>query len=284
MSDLKEKRLKLGKDLKEIADITRIKQSYLKAIEDEDFQRLPVEVYTKAYIKQYAKFLEISDEGILSRYNDFLTKQNTKTSHTQDKPPVTVIDEPQKIPPTKDETKRTINYKPLLNVSILIVIVVGVISLILWHQSRQSEIKEIVRYTPPPPLDTPKEPEKPLNADNTLTPQNNLETTSSQIQKPLQDISSTVSNTDSTTDKTRHNLNLIATDKVWIQVLIDNKEKKEITLNPGDTISYNANSSFSLLIGNAGGIKINFNGKIIDKLGDRGAVIRLKLPNEDRRT
>ena len=44
---LKERRIELGKELKEIASTTRIKGAYLKSIEEEEFDKLPVEVYTK---------------------------------------------------------------------------------------------------------------------------------------------------------------------------------------------------------------------------------------------
>lgn len=277
MTILKDKRLQIGKDIKEIAEITRIKRSYLKAIEEEDFSKLPVEVYTKAYIKQYAHFLGVDPDAILERYNEYISRQNIKEQNKTQ-----INDEKtQDIPVKKDTIRKPINYKQILNISLPILAIITVISLILWYQSRQADFQEVAKYTPPP-IESPKEPEKNLDNKPVETISGSNPVTEQTIQSQKEGFPQMT--TPITKDKPKYNLNLVATETVWIQVLIDNKEKKEITLNPGDTVSYDADSSFVLLIGNAGGVKVNFNGKMLDRLGESGKVVRLKLPNEDRRT
>jgi len=78
---------------------------------------------------------------------------------------------------------------------------------------------------------------------------------------------------------TSHNLELIAEDTTWIFVNIDDRESKEILLNQGDNIKLSAKNGFSLKIGNAGGIKLIFDGKEIEPLGEKGQVISLTLPS-----
>ena len=65
---LKKKREELGLDLKEISKITRIKYDNLKAIEEGDFEKLPVEVYVRGYIREYAKILNIDPENVIDLY------------------------------------------------------------------------------------------------------------------------------------------------------------------------------------------------------------------------
>ena len=65
---LKKKREELGLDLKEVAHNLRIQYGYLKAIENNEVKKLPPDVYTRAYIREYAKFLTIDSEPLLDEY------------------------------------------------------------------------------------------------------------------------------------------------------------------------------------------------------------------------
>ena len=65
---LKKKREELELDLKEVAHTLRIQYEYLKAIENNDLAKLPPEVYTRAYIREYARFLNIDSGTLLDEY------------------------------------------------------------------------------------------------------------------------------------------------------------------------------------------------------------------------
>ena len=65
---LKEKREELGLDLKEVAHSLRIQYEYLKALEKNDLEKLPPDVYTRAYIREYARFLNIDSVILLDEY------------------------------------------------------------------------------------------------------------------------------------------------------------------------------------------------------------------------
>jgi len=65
---LRKRREELDKDLREIAEISKIRYDYLKAIEDEEFAKLPLEVYVKGYIREYAKILNIDPEVVINAY------------------------------------------------------------------------------------------------------------------------------------------------------------------------------------------------------------------------
>jgi tetratricopeptide (TPR) repeat protein len=77
---------------------------------------------------------------------------------------------------------------------------------------------------------------------------------------------------------TSHTLELIAEDTTWIFITIDGSESKGVLLHQGDRIKWSAKNIFSLKIGNAGGIKLIFDGKEIGFLGEKGQVVTLKLP------
>lgn len=59
-----------GLDLHDAAQQTRISIQYLKALEQEDFTKLPGEVFVKGFLKNYAKFLGISEQEVLQKYGE----------------------------------------------------------------------------------------------------------------------------------------------------------------------------------------------------------------------
>ncbi len=69
---LKKRREELGLDIKETAELLRIQAEYLRAIEDDNFDRLPVAVYTKGYIRNYAQYLDVDAEPIILFYESHL--------------------------------------------------------------------------------------------------------------------------------------------------------------------------------------------------------------------
>jgi transcriptional regulator with XRE-family HTH domain len=72
-------------------------------------------------------------------------------------------------------------------------------------------------------------------------------------------------------------LMITCNERTWISVVIDGSEKKEFMLNPEDIVVLNARDNFDLLIGNAGGVKLNLNGKEVELTGQSGEVKRKKV-------
>lgn len=68
--------------------------------------------------------------------------------------------------------------------------------------------------------------------------------------------------------------------RTWVKISVDGREPKEFLFQPGSRPEWKAEESFDIVIGNAGGIVLEFNGEIIDDLGAAGQVIRLKLPSD----
>ena len=58
-----------------LEEATKIRTKYLKALEEENFAVLPGPVYAKAFLRTYAKFLELDTEEIIQEYN-LLTNNN----------------------------------------------------------------------------------------------------------------------------------------------------------------------------------------------------------------
>jgi len=65
---LKRIREKMGVALDDIAAATRIQMRYFIALEDENFNALPAEVYTRGLVSNYAEFLSLDVQKVLTDY------------------------------------------------------------------------------------------------------------------------------------------------------------------------------------------------------------------------
>jgi len=62
------RRKELNLSLKEVENATSIRTQYLAAIEEGDFQKLISPVYAQGFVKQYASFLGLDGEQILTEH------------------------------------------------------------------------------------------------------------------------------------------------------------------------------------------------------------------------
>jgi cytoskeleton protein RodZ len=72
-------------------------------------------------------------------------------------------------------------------------------------------------------------------------------------------------------------------EKTWVRVFVDDQDPKEYIFTPGSHPVWRAKTGMELLIGNAGGIGLEFNGKPIENIGNPGQVVRLSLPEGYKR-
>ena len=57
-----------GISLEQISDLTKLRVSTLKAIEDGDFDALPGGIYNISYIRQYARAIDADESHLLHLY------------------------------------------------------------------------------------------------------------------------------------------------------------------------------------------------------------------------
>jgi hypothetical protein len=65
---------------------------------------------------------------------------------------------------------------------------------------------------------------------------------------------------------------LRAIERTWVSIRLDDQPEQDITLQPGEGISYQAMKRIQLFIGNAGGLDLIFNDKRLEKVGKSGEV------------
>jgi hypothetical protein len=65
--------------------------------------------------------------------------------------------------------------------------------------------------------------------------------------------------------------------RTWVRIVIDGSEKKEFMMSPEEVVVINGKEGFDLLIGNAGGVKVFYNGKDTGFSGEEGEVKRINI-------
>ena len=247
---LKNRREELGQDLREIANTLKIRYDYLKAIEEGDLKRLPAEVYLKGYLLEYAKVLNLDTETIMNTYNQESGPLHKKT------------DEIDLLLPSKKRFR--ISY---VLVPVVTILIFFIIAKLLFTPSEN----------PSRQMDIPV-----MNGMETTDSQENINHAKN-THKPLETPSATSNPEDNkqTTVPTEHTLEILATDTTWLSIAIDNAHPQELLMQPGESIKRYAQTNFMLKIGNAGGIRLLFDGQEISKLGRRGQVVSLQLPRQN---
>src|SRR5512135_91661 len=141
---LQDARVARGIDLREAAQQTRISAQYLKALEEEDFSKLPGEVFVKGFLKGYAKYLRLDETEIVRLYAE-IQQKGTSAS-----PPAHVV-------PFADETatEERIHHAPLkfpLEPVLWAAGIAAVLFLFLFSAfpTRQQHLKVAHEVSPPP--------------------------------------------------------------------------------------------------------------------------------------
>ncbi|HMK56147.1 MAG TPA: RodZ domain-containing protein [Dissulfurispiraceae bacterium] len=277
----RKKREELGRDISEVAAATRIKETSLAAIEEEDYDKLPIEVYARGYIREYAKYLGVpADEGLAS-YKEYIDKKiarkepnEPRVHETAATPPVIdkigrkekpadVVCQEAKVEParSRDVGDKTTSKSGLLWKAILLIVVLGAVSyqfISTRNAEKEPTVATMFNQQAQPAQETPVPP-----PDQTV---------------PQQTVNSgDVRTTETPPEKKRHELVISAKEPAWVQVIADGSEKKEALMKAGESLNFVADESISLIVGNAGGVSLNFDGQVLPA-GKEGAVLRLTLP------
>ena len=75
-------------------------------------------------------------------------------------------------------------------------------------------------------------------------------------------------------------LEVLALEQTWIEVRVDDRTPTEVLLKEGEKVRWTARDSLSLVIGNAGGVRLTLNGEPVHSLGPSGKVVRKTFTRE----
>jgi cytoskeleton protein RodZ len=139
--ELRREREIRGISQKEIADATKISKRFLDAIERNDHKTLPAPVFTRGFVREYARYLGLNSDEMVNRYNfaavgDDRIEQSAHLNRltTPQEPPLPRKKAaPKGIPPPYARVDR--------NVYILIIIVVALAGVSYWALKHRRETR-----------------------------------------------------------------------------------------------------------------------------------------------
>ena len=73
--NLSTQRQKKGISLEQIAEITKISIRFLRAIENEEFEKLPGGIFNTSYLRQYAAAIGLEESGLLAYYERLMNPE-----------------------------------------------------------------------------------------------------------------------------------------------------------------------------------------------------------------
>jgi cytoskeleton protein RodZ len=289
---LRTKREASGLTLKDVCQRTRVSVVNLEAIENGDFHNLPVPIYTKNFIKTYARALGFDSKPILDSYEAYLN--SLQIAQTQIPEPVS-----EKEP----FMKRVIRYKTYIWTASIIIVIVVVAYFIPQQNQTSFDVAGnqpgLIAIAPPATVKAPDTPpaliNEPAKAVAPPAVQPISAETSKQVSVPAQPtpagqkhVAQSKPSPDKKTSPVEKKapaiineeanlLKIISTEETWLRIKIDQNPPFQVLLGPGEKIERKG-ASFDMDIGNAAGIKIQFKGKFIENLGKSGQVIHLRLP------
>jgi len=269
--------------LRELSKNTRVREHLLKAIEEDRQDLLPAPTFVKGFLNAYAKYIGLDANEIILRYQRGLTgTQETGSAVTPEKEP-----------------GQNAKHGWVVTASIAGgVIAAGlIVCYVLFFQPSGP------RVDPLPPLLSEKAAEKEVQMSPPASPQiteapvpQNVVppappqitgTTPSKPQAPATPVTSAPAPAPPQTVGTSLpqkgkpiSLQLKAVELTWLSVKADNQAERDMMLRPGETIPLEAVNQMYVLVGNAGGLDLVYNGKPLQKFGNSGDVVGLAFTPE----
>ncbi|MDY6824825.1 MAG: DUF4115 domain-containing protein [Thermodesulfobacteriota bacterium] len=243
-------RLEKGMSMEMLANETRISVDTLAAIENEDYFRLPKEVYAKGFLRSFAKVVGADDDYVIQSYVKNLANSNR-----------IVLAE-------KEIERENARFwkKALLSAIALLSLIA--LTLVLSSPPRQAGDSA----DPSEPAIAPSRQAEKGKPSPKAEPAREGEKAGAVSAKTA------VEETPKPSESGNILLEIKTVEQTWVKIVVDNQKPKEYTLRPGDHLAFEATSGFNILIGNATGVQLFKNGQPVNIPGKQGQVVNLEIP------
>lgn len=268
-----------GVPLDEIAAATKISVRCLQALEAEEFSKLPGGIFTRSFIRAYAKYLGLDEEIVMAEFQVIA-------------PPMEDADfsrlSPGNIKPPR-KSLRTL----LLVVLIAVATLGGGYALFRYSRSAietQGATPGSSGLSTPSPVASaqPQQSTAPPLTGATV-PATGRDTGRSSVNLNSPEVSgasqvagaSTTAGANGVDTPAALTLQVATTEQTWVAVDADGKTALQGVLKPNDIQNFKANKSFDVMTGNAQGIILTLNGVTLKPLGRHGEVKKVHLTQND---
>jgi cytoskeleton protein RodZ len=248
-----------GRAVPEIAEELCIAQRYLRAIEKDDLKSLPGTFFYKSFVRQYAATLGIAESEIQAGIEELTAHVESPPAPGEDTAAVARSAPPpiRELDPIVEESNHYFSDRRIgVSVAALALVLLACSGFYAW-------------WTRPPQVQVAVAPAAPATA---VSVQPAVIETSSQPAAQTAAQAIEVSATTNADDLNHVVLNLSATERTWLSITSEGKVIFSGVLQPSQTKTLTGMDVAKVKVGNAGGLEVQWNGKHIGPLGERGQV------------
>ena len=268
---LRKARERKGLTVKDIEHGTSIRSLYIEAIENGDYDKLPGEVYTKGFIKNYGNFLELDGEALVRQFvgeisssEEIIAESSVEDVVAEKKPAESAKSGNFKITELKDtnvsirkkESKKS-NSNTLIVAAVVLIAAIGGL---MWSSAGTPRSEDIAMNEP-----TPIQTE--LEAPDKGTKQ------IAQTPSPVSATAATPASAAVPSQPNGVNLQANFTDQCWARVRVDGAVVYEGMISAGQSLNWQGNERINIRIGNAGAVELIQNGQALGVMGANGEVL-----------
>jgi cytoskeleton protein RodZ len=288
---LQQQRDALGLSRAEVERYTRLRQHYLQAMEEGRMDKLPSPVQGRGMLSNYAAFLNLNEDQLLLRFAEGLQQRRLERIPPPEAQPALTKKRP---------VRQASPLRQFLTPDVLFgVIVVGAIlffairtaasiSALRAQESQPTAraIAEVLLMTAtssPGPLETVIEAGavalSPSPASTAVAAESNTGTSETVAAIPFpangRTLAATAQVTIAPINDDPLQVYIIARQRAWLRITVDNKELFNGRVVPGNAYAYSGAKRIELLTGNAAALQVFFNQQDLGTLGIAGQVAEL---------
>jgi cytoskeleton protein RodZ len=265
---LERERTKRGVKLEQVAEATKISSRMLRALETEEFEKLPGGVFNRGFARSYARYLGLNENEIVAQYIEAAGEQEQPL--------------PEPPPASTDDFGRWARFIALA------VAVLGLVCAAWFYRgplqtsARQLLQRRPLKSAPAVLARGPLKPEPQANTPSVTTP--SLVTTaateattppaSTKVAEPITADGPTITPGHSTAasesvevQNGEFVVSVRARQDAWLSISADGRDVMQGILAADSERRFRAARKLVFVTGNAGGVELSFNGEALGPLG-----------------
>lgn len=297
---LKSTREEQKKSIQDVVDDTRIRENFIKIIEDGRFKDLPSYLHAYGFVKKYAEFLNLDYESVVwPLFSEECPKEGASAQPKE-------ITQEEYTPTTTEtsflENDKKNSKKPVTLV--LLVIVLAAIGYGGYYVYSSSALNNTITLGSSAPSDTPvpatvvePEPAVTFAGDNTSDNNSYFNYYGTSIYADNNTDNTTAINDNATEPAyidplfaqtiptpvvlSPEKVKVIFSENCWFRYSTDKGEENEINAKRGTEVEIEFDKKFKIEIGNAIAVSMEYNGEKYSNFGNRNAVRILNYEAQD---
>jgi transcriptional regulator with XRE-family HTH domain len=254
-----------GLTLQDISEVTKISRGALQALEQNNIARLPGRVYSRSFVRAYAREVGLDPAATVDAFLDAFPEQRPDE-----------IEKPRDEPGGRERvvSQRNID-RTVVSLALILVSVFGFLLFFGLRESRDTDVDSPVPFAQEVEV-APMEPSREPESEAPAGPQPPSATLPSAIPPPPM--------TEAATIVGPLTIEIYPTGPCWVSLTVDGQRVFARVLHLGEREVYEARDQIILKVGDAGVFYFSINQQPGRSLGARGEVVTVEIDRANYRS